>query len=99
MCRADRGRLGARDEDLVARIGTSRPGQLSRLATYLSLYHARRSAEVVCRSIGRDVSSLLHEVRPDGQRRPAALDLQIAIVVEPYPHHAQQLAGESGEPA
>ena len=43
--------------------------------------------------------SPLHELGPDRQGGMRALDVQFLVIVEPHPHHADELRGESGEPA
>ena len=49
--------------------------------------------------IGGKQQRALHEFRPDRQRRPRARELELAVVVESDPDHADQLRRESREPA
>src|SRR6185295_10766955 len=41
----------------------------------------------------------LHKLRPDGQRALSAFELEVAVVVEAHPHHADDLGCESRKPA
>jgi len=51
------------------------------------------------RLIWPELRGSLHEVSPDRQRWAGAFQIEVAVIVEAYPHHTQELAGEPGEPA
>ena len=79
MRRADRGRLGAVDEDFTARAGTRRSRQFPCVTADLGRNHPGWRSEIVGRTVRRDLARFLHEIGPDGQRRFGAFQLQVAM--------------------
>src|SRR5438105_14478489 len=74
-------------------------GQLAGEIANLRGHQTVRRLELFNIAVFRKALRPLHELGPDGQRRMRAFQIQIAIVVEPYPYYAQQLGCETGEPA
>ena len=92
-------RLGAVDKDLGAHVGTERAGKLATLGTNLSRLDSGGGLERFGVSVRAELCGAFHELCPDRQCGTGAFQPLFAVVVKAYPNHAQQLAGEAGEPS
>src|ERR1039457_2241856 len=95
--RARRYRLRPRDVNFGDRSGTVRRGLHSRLGIDLRGDDAVGSLEVSGVAIRAILQGALHELRPDGQRRVGAFQVQLAVIVEAHPDDAQQVGGVAGK--
>ena len=88
MQSADLNRLSSGDKDFIPDLGTCRGGQFACLGVNFGGYNAARRGEPVDVPILGAMMGPLHELRPDRKRAACARKLEIAIVVESDPDHA-----------
>src|SRR5512145_536744 len=72
-------------------------GQLPGFGVDLNGQHANGRFEALWWS--QEHHGLLHEIRPDGQRRLGAFEFEVPVVVETDPDHAYEVGRETGEPS
>src|ERR1051325_4688638 len=95
---ADFHRLRSGDENLASYLGATRRGELAGFGVDFSCNDSFRRLDFADVAVLAVLVRALHEVGPDGQRATRTLQLEVAVVVEPHPHHADKLRRESGEP-
>src|SRR5882724_1877550 len=88
----------AGEEYIGADPGAERAGKLAAIRAYLRPLDARRRLELFHVAVGTEFRGTLHKLRPDGESGACAFEIEVAIVVETDPYHAEQLCSETGEP-
>src|SRR5579885_3276330 len=95
---AGAGWLGPDDERRRVGLRTRRSSQQIRKFIQLHIYHARGLRERLHFGVPRKALGLLHEFRPDWRSGLGASQVDFTVVIESYPHHAEQIAGVTRAP-